>query len=222
MRRMSVNEKDPGYCPPLNEDWDVMGEVKIYLKDAPDAKIYFETVDQDKREAVIFVFDSEGKKVVLGDEAMRVTITDVDIVVEMCDKRRAAIEDWFKDEECVMEGYEQLDFMESLLDLQGVGWRSLYPYVNEDNYANLLQWATTQHHKKKNKSIADKIAKGINGRDIDFFYGRLDLLIKTLKAASVWRRLVYLFTGKIPPTAPMRSVEGTSLTMPSYEDWLKN
>ena len=92
MRRISVNESDPAYCP-----W-MLGDIKVYLKDAPEAKIYFETVDQDNREAVIFVFDTEGQRVIVGDDSLRATIKDVDVVVEMTDERRLEIEAYFDGE----------------------------------------------------------------------------------------------------------------------------
>ena len=96
MKRLSVNENDPGYCPWMHAA-DDLGELKVYLKEAPDAKVYFETVDQEKREAVIFVFDANGHKVIIGDDALKAIITNVDIVIEMTDERRKEIEAYFQE-----------------------------------------------------------------------------------------------------------------------------
>ena len=97
MRRISVNGADPDYCPWMHAG-DSLGDIKVYLKDAPDAKIYFETVDQDNREAVIFVFDTEGQRVIVEDDILRATIKNVDVVIEMTDERRLKIEAYFDGE----------------------------------------------------------------------------------------------------------------------------
>lgn len=96
MIRISVNEEDPGYCPWLCSSLDGLGDMQIYLKDAPDAEIYFETVDQDKREAVIYVFDKKGDRIIIGDQgSLKATIKDVNIGIQMTNERLKRIKEYF-------------------------------------------------------------------------------------------------------------------------------
>jgi hypothetical protein len=95
-RRISVDENDPGYCPFILCD-----EVKIYLKDDREGKadLYFTTVDPAKREAIVIVFDMQGKKVGHNGNLLTALLTDVDIVVETDEETAKDIEYWFATED---------------------------------------------------------------------------------------------------------------------------
>ena len=74
----------------------------------------------------------------------------------------------------------------------------------------------------ENKTSQLKISKGVAEKQYVFYKDSLELLIRTLRAASLGQRLCYLFTGKIPQTELQRKTKGWEYPMETYDDWLKH
>lgn len=66
-----------------------------------------------------------------------------------------------------------------------------------------------------------KIANGVANKTVEMYRNNLGLLIRTLRSASWWHRLVYLFTKRIPPTKAMIHARQGGYTVDSYDAWMR-
>lgn len=66
------------------------------------------------------------------------------------------------------------------------------------------------------------IAHAVADAECDRLHGNLQLLLRTLKRATLRERLRYLFTRRIPRAEYMKVGDGVrNMTIDTFDDWIK-